>query len=111
MVRRQNKGVKMVQSQNRFFDDLAKLATGAAGTLHGLRAEVEGMIRQRMERWAADLDLVSREEFETVKAMAGEARRENEDLRQRLESLENPAAATGEQDAERDRPPFNDPSE
>lgn len=100
----------MVQSQNKFLDDLAKLASGAAGTLHGLRTEVEGMIRQRMERWAADLDLISREEFEAVKAMAAEARRENEDLRQRLQALElQQAGAAVGQEAGYDRPPFSDP--
>lgn len=102
----------MVQSQNKFLDDLAKLASGAAGTLHGLRTEVEGMIRQRMERWAADLDLISRDEFEAVKAMAAEARRENEDLRLRLHALElKQGAETAEQEAGHDQPPFSDPSE
>lgn len=79
----------MVQTQSKFFDDLAKLAAGAAGTLHGVRSEVEATFRQWAERWAADLDLVSREEFEAVRAMAAAARKENEELRARLEALES----------------------
>lgn len=78
----------MVQTQNKFFDDLAKLATGAAGTLHGVKAEFEGAVRQRVERLLSDMDLVTREEFEAIKAMAVEARRENEDLKARLDALE-----------------------
>lgn len=82
----------MVQTDNKFLDDLAKLATGAAGTLHGVRQEVEGMVRQRLERVLDDLDLVTREEFEVVKAMAAAAREENEALKERLEALEKAAA-------------------
>lgn len=78
----------MVQTQSKFFDDLAKLAAGAAGTLHGVRSEVEATFRQWAERWAADLDLVSREEFEAVRAMAAAARKENEELRARLDALD-----------------------
>ncbi len=80
----------MVQTQNKLFDDLAKLATGAAGTLHGLKSEIEGVVRQRVDRLISELDLVTREEFEAVKAMAAEARRENEALKARLDSLEGP---------------------
>jgi BMFP domain-containing protein YqiC len=78
----------MVQTQNKLFDDLAKLATGAAGTLHGVKAELEGAVRQRVERLLSDMDLVTREEFEAIKAMALEARRENEALKARLDALE-----------------------
>ncbi|MDA5194779.1 accessory factor UbiK family protein [Govanella unica] len=78
----------MVQTQNKLFDDLAKLATGAAGTLHGVKAELEGVVRQRVERLLANMDLVTREEFEAVKAMAVEARRENEALKARLDALD-----------------------
>lgn len=85
----------MVQTENKFLDDLAKLATGAAGTLHGMRQEIEGMIRGRLDRILADLDLVTREEFDVVKAMAAAAREENEALRQRLDALEKAAKGTG----------------
>lgn len=82
----------MVQTDNKFLDDLAKLATGAAGTLHGVRQEIEGMVRQRLERVLDDLDLVTREEFDVVKDMAAVARAENEALKERLDKLEKAAA-------------------
>ena len=85
----------MVQTDNKFLDDLARLATGAAGTLHGVRQELEGIVRQRLDRMLADLDLVTREEFEVVKAMAVAAREENEVLKARLEALEQKAGSTG----------------
>lgn len=78
----------MVQTQNKLFDDLAKLATGAAGTLHGVKAEIETAVRQRVEQLLSGMDLVTREEFEATKAMAAEARRENEALAARLAALE-----------------------
>ena len=81
-----------MQSQNRFFEDLAKLATGAAGTLAGVGRAMEGSIRQAVERMIGGLDLVSRDEFDAVKAMAANARAEVDALRARLEALEAPAA-------------------
>ncbi|RMF10692.1 MAG: accessory factor UbiK family protein [Alphaproteobacteria bacterium] len=81
----------MVQTDNKFFDDLAKLATGAAGTLHGVRQEIEGLVRQGIDRVLSGLDLVTREEFEMVKAMAAEARAQNEALEARIAALETPA--------------------
>lgn len=86
----------MVQTQNKLLDDLAKLATGAAGVLHGAKEEVEGAVRQRIEGLLAGMDLVTREEFEAVKAMAAEARRENTALAARLAILE--ARETGPAD-------------
>lgn len=99
----------MVQTQSKFFDDLAKLAAGAAGTLHGVRSEVEATFRQWAERWAADLDLVSREEFEAVRAMAAAARKENEELRARLDALEKGSGADLASDSE--GPDGDDPAE
>lgn len=91
----------MVQTQGKLFDDLAKLATGAAGTLHGLKAEIEGLVRQRVERLVTEFDLVTREEFEAVRSMASEARRENEALKARLEALERQQnQGSGEQPSE-----------
>lgn len=81
----------MVQTDNKFLDDLAKLASGAAGTLHGVRQEIEGMVRQGVDRMLSGLDLVTREEFEAVKAMAVEARAQNEVLEARIAALEKPA--------------------
>src|SRR3546814_12215820 len=68
---------RAMQTDNRLLDDLARLATGAMGALQGAKGEVEQAVRQRLERALADMDLVSREEFETVKAMAAAAREEN----------------------------------
>jgi BMFP domain-containing protein YqiC len=95
----------MVQTDNKFLDDLAKLATGAAGTLHGVRQELEGIMRQRLDRMLADLDLVTREEFEVVKAMAVAAREENEALKARLEALEHKTGRTQKVKKTTSRPP------
>lgn len=77
-----------MQTQSRLFDDLARVAGGALGALSGVREEVELLMRGRMERLLAEMDLVPREEFEVVKAMAAEARAENERLAARLAALE-----------------------
>ena len=82
-----------MQSQNRFFDDLSRMAAGAAGALTGMRGEIEGRFRDQLERVLAGMDLVSREEFEAVKAMAAKAREEQEILRCRIEALETRLAA------------------
>lgn len=78
-----------MQTQNRLFDDLARVAGGALGALTGVRDEIEGIIRYRLERVLAEMDLVTREEFEAVRAMAAEARAENERLAARLAELED----------------------
>ncbi len=77
-----------MQSQNRFFDDLARVAAGAMSTLSGVRSEVESRMREQLERVLAGMDLVSRDEFEAVKAMAAKARSEQEDLGKRVAELE-----------------------
>lgn len=81
-----------MQTQNKLFDDLAKVANGAVSTVMGMKDEMDGMIRQRIERFLADADLVPREEFEAVKAMAAKAREENEALAARIAKLESAAA-------------------
>ena len=81
-----------MQSQNRLFDDIARVAAGAMGALTGVRGEVESRIRDQLERLLAGMDLVSREEFEAVKAMAAKAREEQETLQRRLDALEGRAA-------------------
>lgn len=87
----------MTQSSNRLLDDLARLMTDAAGAAQGLRREAETVMRGQAERMVQTMDLVSREEFETVKAMAEKARAENERmagvvaaLEARIAKLENP---------------------
>ena len=90
-----------MQTQNRFFDDLARVAAGAIGALSGVRSEVEARLREQLERVLAGMDLVSREEFEAVKAMAAKARSEQEDLQKRVTELESQmAAAAGRKLAE-----------
>jgi len=82
-----------MQSQNRFFDDLARVAAGAMDTLSGVKSEVESRLREQLERVLAGMDFVTREEFEAVKAMAAKARAEQEDMAKRLEELEGLLAA------------------
>jgi BMFP domain-containing protein YqiC len=77
-----------MQTRNRLFDDVSQLMTNAAGVAQGMREEAETMIRGRIERFLADSDLVTREEFEAVRAMAQKAREENEALSARLAALE-----------------------
>ena len=84
-----------MQSQNRFFDDLARVANGAVGALSGVRSDIEARLRDRLERVLAGMDLVSREEFEAVKAMAAKARAEQEELLQRIAALESRLAENG----------------
>ena len=77
-----------MQTDNPFLDGMAKFFTDAAGAANSLRTEIDTFVRQRMERLVADMNLVSREEFEAVKAMAAKARTENESLAKRVASLE-----------------------
>ena len=77
-----------MQTENRFFDDLAKMLNGVAGTVAGMGREAEGSMRERMKEWIGGMDFVSRDEFEAVKAMAAAARDEAEALRARLAALE-----------------------
>lgn len=77
-----------MQSQNRFFDDLSKVATGAAGTLAGIGREMEQLIRKQMEKFVGGLDMVTREEFEAVKELAARARAEAAELRARLDAMQ-----------------------
>ncbi len=77
-----------MQTQNPILDDLAHLASGAAGIAAGIKAEVETQLRQRVERWLGDMDLVPREEFEVVKDMAAKARAEQEEMAGRLAAME-----------------------
>ena len=77
-----------MQSDNKFFDDLAKLGQSAFGTLHGVKGEVETLIRSRLEQALADMNLVTREEFEVVRDMARQAREKNAELEQKIAALE-----------------------
>ena len=90
-----------MQSQNRFFDDLARVANGAMGALSGVRGDIEARFRDQLERVLAGMDLVTREEFEAVKAMAAKARAEQEDLQGRIAALESQLAERGDAPARR----------
>ncbi len=78
----------MTQTNNRIFDEMARLMNDAAGVAQGVRREFDTLFRAQAERILRDLDVVSREEFEAVKEMAQLAREENEALKARLEALE-----------------------
>jgi BMFP domain-containing protein YqiC len=89
----------MVQTTNRFFDEVARLMNDAAGAAQGVRREFETLFRTQAERVLRELDLVRREDFEAVKDMARIAREENEALKVRVAALEaalgKSGAATG----------------
>jgi BMFP domain-containing protein YqiC len=78
----------MVQTTNRFFDEVARLMNDAAGVAQGVRREFETLVRSQAERILRDLDVVQREEFEAAKEMARLAREENEALSARIAALE-----------------------
>lgn len=77
-----------MQSQNKFFDDLAKVLNGLAGTMAGVGREAEASARERAKEWFGGMDFVSREEFDAVKEMAAKARAEADALKKRVEALE-----------------------
>ena len=85
----------MVQTTNRFFDEVARLMNDAAGVAQGVRREFETLFRSQAERILRDLDVVQREEFEAVKDMARLAREENEALKARIAALEAALGKTG----------------
>ncbi len=89
-----------MQTSNRLLDDLAKVASGAASTFVGVKQEVDAIIRQRIERLIHDFDLVSRDEFEAIKATAAAARLAQEALEQRVAELEARLAAAEQAAAE-----------
>ena len=82
-----------MQTENRLFDDLARMANGAINTLSGVREEIESRLRERVERWLAEMDMVPREEFEAIKELAQKARAEQEDLAVKVAALEQKLAA------------------
>lgn len=77
-----------MQTENRLFDDIARMANGALNTLSGLRDEIETRVKERVERLLADMDLITREEFDAARDMAQKARTEQEDLARRVAALE-----------------------
>ncbi len=77
-----------MQTRSRIFDDLAKVAGGAVSTFTGLKAEIEVLIRQQIERFLLDADMVPRDEFDAVKELAANARSGQEALEERVRNLE-----------------------
>jgi len=77
-----------MQTDNRLLDDMAKAASGALGSLAGLRHEIEMRVQQQLERLLGRMNLVSREEFETMKAVAQAAREQQIKLERRLHEIE-----------------------
>jgi BMFP domain-containing protein YqiC len=77
-----------MSARRKVLNDLSKLANSTAGVLQGAYGEAETMVRHRLEALLDKMDLVTREEFDAVKAMAATARRENEALSKRLDKLE-----------------------
>lgn len=74
--------------RNKMFDDLSQLMTNAMGVAQGARDEAENAMKSWMDRWLADRDFVTREEFDAVRMMAQKAREENAELKARLDALE-----------------------
>lgn len=97
-----------MQTENRFLDGMARFLTDAAGAAQAFRSEMESMMKARLERLISDLDLVQREEFEAVKAMAAKARAENEKLAARVVKLETVLAVRSAKNA-RSRAPVRKP--
>ena len=77
-----------MQSRNKILDDISQLMTNAMGVAQGAKEEAETAAKSMVDRWLADRDLVTREEFEAVRAMAQKARQDNKALLLRIEALE-----------------------
>jgi len=84
----------MTTTSTRFFDEMAKLLGNAAGAAQGLRREIDTLVKAQVERALNELDVVQREEFEAVRAMAQAAREENERLAARIAELEGKAGSS-----------------
>ncbi|WP_321364560.1 accessory factor UbiK family protein [uncultured Celeribacter sp.] len=77
-----------MQTRNKILDDFSQLMTNAMGVAQGAKDEAETAMKSLVDRWLADRDFVTREEFDAVRGMAQKAREENEELKKRLEALE-----------------------
>jgi BMFP domain-containing protein YqiC len=84
-----------MQSNSKMLDDLSKLMTNAIGVAQGAREEAETAIRSAIDRWLADRDFITREEFDAARAMAQKAREENAALEARIAVLEAKHASDG----------------
>ena len=77
-----------MQTRNKIMDDISQLMTNAMGVAQGAKDEAETAMKSLMDRWLADRDFVTREEFDAVRTMAQKAREENEALKARIDALE-----------------------
>lgn len=80
-----------MQTRNKILDDVSQLMTNAMGVAQGAKDEAENAVKGFMDRWLAERDFVTREEFDAVRAMAQKAREENAALAARLDALEGKA--------------------
>jgi BMFP domain-containing protein YqiC len=78
----------LMQTRNKVLDDISQLMTNAMGVAQGAKTEAETAMNSMVDRWLANRDFVTREEFDAVRAMAQKAREENEALKARLDALE-----------------------
>ena len=83
-----------MQSKNKFLDDIGQMMTNAVGVAQGAKDEAETAMKSLMDRWLADRNFVTREEFDAVRAMAQKARHENDALKARMDALETASAKT-----------------
>jgi len=81
-----------MQGKNKFMDDMSQIMTNAMGVAQGAKDEAENAMKSVMDRWLADRNFVTREEFDAVRAMAQKARTQNDELSARLKVLEADAA-------------------
>jgi len=77
-----------MQTRNKIMEDISQLMTNAMGVAQGAKDEAETAVKSVMDRWLADRDFVTRDEFDAVRAMAQKAREENEVLKARIDALE-----------------------
>ncbi|MEL6205224.1 MAG: accessory factor UbiK family protein [Pseudomonadota bacterium] len=84
-----------MQSRNKILDDVSQLMTNAMGVAQGAREEAENAMKSLVDRWLADRDFVTREEFDAARAMAQKAREENDALKARIDALEAKLAGDG----------------
>lgn len=77
-----------MQTRNKVLDDISQLMTNAMGVAQGAKTEAETAMKSLMDRWLADRDFVTREEFDAVRAMAQKAREENDALKARLDAMD-----------------------
>ena len=78
-----------MQTRNKMMEDLSQLMTNAMGVAQGAKDEAENAMNGFVDRWLAERDFVTREEFDAVRAMAEKAREENSKLAERLAALES----------------------